>query len=304
MSSPIDLSLLPVPNVIEQLDYETILAERKDAVVALVPADQADNVAAVLALESEPSTKLLEENALRELTLRNRINKAALAVLLPYAEGPDLDQIGANFDTERLEITPADPDAVPSVDAVMEEDGPYRLRIQEAFDGLSVAGPRAAYERIARSAHGHVADASCTSPAPCEIVIAVLSTEGDGTADQDLIDAVAASLSPEDVRPLGDLVSVQSAEIIHYEIDLTIYISSGPEAPIMTSAALDGITKNAKPKRPLGLSIYRSKLDAVAHVEGVIRVVINQPAADIVLTRLQAGYCTAINVTAQVQEDE
>ncbi len=43
-----------------------------------------------LELESEPATKLLQENAYRELLLRQRINEAAQAVMVAYAMGGDL----------------------------------------------------------------------------------------------------------------------------------------------------------------------------------------------------------------------
>ena len=72
--STITLSQLPQPDVIEVLDFETILAERKAYFVSLYPADQQAAIAATLALESEPITKLLQENAYRELILRQRIN--------------------------------------------------------------------------------------------------------------------------------------------------------------------------------------------------------------------------------------
>jgi len=302
MSSPIDLTRLPAPDIIEPLDYEVTLAARKAAVVAEMPVDQQDEVAATLELESEPMTKLLEENVTRDLALQNRINVAARAVLLAYARGGDLDQLGANFNTERLTITPADPTVNPPVAEVKEDDDAFQPRIQEAFDGLSVAGPTAAYEFFARSAHGHVRDARCTSPAPCEIVISVLSTEGDGTADRPLIDAVDSALSAETVRPVGDLVTVQSAEIISYEIDAVLVIGSGPESSIITQAAQQSVLAESVPKRPLGRSVYLSKLDAALHVEGVVHVIINSPPANIILTKLQAAFCTGIRLTAQVQD--
>ncbi|MCS0770132.1 contractile injection system protein, VgrG/Pvc8 family [Escherichia coli] len=59
----------------------------------------------------------------------------------------------------------------------MESDEALRLRVPAAFEGLSVAGPTAAYEFHARSADGRVADASATSPAPAEVVLTVLSRE-------------------------------------------------------------------------------------------------------------------------------
>jgi phage-related baseplate assembly protein len=50
----IDLSQLPKPTIIEELDFETILAEVKVVMVAAFPADQQSAVAAALGLESEP----------------------------------------------------------------------------------------------------------------------------------------------------------------------------------------------------------------------------------------------------------
>lgn len=61
--TPIDLGQLPDPTFVEQIDFEQILAERKAYAVSLWPAEQRAEVAATLALESEPLTKLLQENA-------------------------------------------------------------------------------------------------------------------------------------------------------------------------------------------------------------------------------------------------
>ncbi len=59
---------------------------------------------------------------------------------------------------------------------------PLRLRVPDAFEGMSVAGPTVAYEFHAKSPDGRMADASATSAAPAEVVLNVLSREGDGTA--------------------------------------------------------------------------------------------------------------------------
>ncbi|EEQ05233.1 Baseplate assembly protein J [Yersinia bercovieri ATCC 43970] len=103
----------------EALDYETLLAERKAELIALYPADEQAAITRTLSLESEPLVKLLQENAYRELVLRQRVNEAAQAVMVAYANGSDLDQLGANNNVQRLIITPADPDAIPPVAAVM-----------------------------------------------------------------------------------------------------------------------------------------------------------------------------------------
>nr|MDN1264834.1 hypothetical protein [Escherichia coli] len=45
---------IPAPDVIEELDFETILAERKATLISLYPEDQQEAVARTLTLESEP----------------------------------------------------------------------------------------------------------------------------------------------------------------------------------------------------------------------------------------------------------
>ena len=109
----IDLNQLPAPDVVEELDFETILAERKATLISLYPEAQQEAVARTLTLESEPLVKLLEENAYRELIWRQRVNEAARAVMLACAAGNDLDVIGANYNTTRLTITPADDSTIP-----------------------------------------------------------------------------------------------------------------------------------------------------------------------------------------------
>ncbi|HCO0839678.1 TPA: baseplate J/gp47 family protein [Escherichia coli] len=108
-------------------------------------------------------------------------------------------------------------------------------------EGLSVAGPTAAYEFHARSADGRVADASATSPAPAEVVLTVLSREGDGTAEKDLLDVVEKALNSENVRPVADRLTVRSAEIIPYRVEATIFLYPGPEAEPVCGVNLCGV---------------------------------------------------------------
>ncbi|HDT2543287.1 TPA: baseplate assembly protein [Klebsiella aerogenes] len=294
----IDLSLLPAPDVVETLDYESILAERKATLISLFPEDQQEAVARTLALESDPLVKYLEENAFRELLWRQRVNEAALAVTLAYSEGSDLDVVAANNDTERLTITPGDNTTIPPTPAVMESDADLRLRAQQAFEGLSVAGPVGAYEYHGRSADGRVADISVDSPTPACVTISVLSREGDGSASDDLLAAVEKALNAEDVRPVGDRVTVQSAEIVPYQIDATLYFYPGPEAEPIRQAAEDKLKSYISSQQRLGRDIRQSAIYAALHVEGVQRVELAAPLADIVLSKYQASYCTEYSITA------
>lgn len=289
----IDLSQLPSPAIIETLDFEVILTEVKAVIIAAFPTDQQAAVASALTLESEPLNVLAQTIAYREMLLRQRINEGAAASMLSHATGDDLDNIAANLDTERLVITAA----TDTADAVMESDEALRLRAQSAFEGMSVAGPSAAYEFFARSASGQVADARATSPSPAEVVIAVLSTEGDGTASPELLAAVSAAVNDEEVRPLGDRVTVRSADIVEYVIDATLYLYPGPESEPIINAAMASLraflTANDK---KIGRDIVRSALSAALHVQGVQRVVINSPAADLQITNTEAARNTGYTV--------
>jgi phage-related baseplate assembly protein len=303
MSTPIDLTQLPAPSVVEVLDFEAILATRKAHLVSLLPEAERAAVTALLELESEPATKLLEENAYQETILRNRVNDAGKAVMLAFALDGDLDQLGANVNVERLTITPANPNALPPVAAVMEDNDAYRLRIQEAPDGLSVAGPKASYEFHARSSDGRVKDASATSPAPASVTVTVLANNVTGIADAELLATVARALNAEEVRPLGDRLSVQAAQVIDYQIEATLFIGVGPEVPILLDAARANAVRVSQPRRPLGHSIYQSACSAAVHVEGVRKVVLTSPAADIELNATQAARCTAIKLNVVVRDE-
>ncbi|HFF8940162.1 baseplate assembly protein [Serratia marcescens] len=282
----IDLSQLPSPQIIEPLDFETILVDVKAVMIAAFPADQQASVAAALSLESEPLNVIAQAMAYRELLLRRRINEGAAACMLSHAEGTDLDNLAANLDTERLTITPE----TDTFDAVMESDEALRLRAQSAFEGMSVAGPSAAYEYFARSASGKVADARATSPAPAEVVIAVLSTDGDGTASPELLAAVTAAVNDEEVRPLGDRVTVRSADIVDYSIDAELFLYPGPESEPIINAAMASLRGFlADNDKKIGRDVARSAISASLHVQGVQRVVLRSPATDLQISDTQAA---------------
>ncbi|WP_027794570.1 baseplate J/gp47 family protein [Paraburkholderia acidipaludis] len=295
-ATPIDLSQLPVPDIVELIDYETLLAQRKARLVSLYPAEEQTEVAATLELESEPMVKLLQENAYREVVLRQRVNDAARAVMLAYAENGDLEQLAAFFDLERLTITPADP--VHGTAAVMESDSDLRYRTQLAPSSLSVAGPESAYIKHARDADGRVLDATAASPSPCQVLVTVLSRIGDGSVqDGDgILDAVRDALSKDDVRPLTDEVLVQGAQINGYAIDATLIFFAGPDRSVVLAQANKAVKKYTDDMHRLGMEITRDGIFAAARQPGVQKVILRAPAADMPSTKQQAPFCTGINL--------
>ncbi|WDC42382.1 baseplate assembly protein [Klebsiella grimontii] len=292
----IDLSQLPAPEVIEVLDYETIFEERKATLISLYPEDEQEAIARTLSLESDPIVKILQENAYREVILRQRVNEAAQAGMVAYAIKNDLDQLAANNNVERLTITPADDSQIPPTAAEMESDSDLRQRIPEAFEGMSVAGPTGAYEFHAMSADGRVADSSAISPAPAEVIVAVLARQGDGTASDDLLQAVSLALNDEAVRPVGDRLTVVSADIVYYSVDAVLFVYPGPATEPILAAAKAQLATYINAQRRLGRDIRRSAIYAALHVQGVQRVELSQPLTDVVLDKTQAAYCTDYNV--------
>ncbi|MBU0801240.1 MAG: baseplate J/gp47 family protein, partial [Alphaproteobacteria bacterium] len=183
----IDLSQLPPPQIVEQIDFELILAERRAYMISLWPVEEQAQIAARLAKDSEPLTKLLQENAYRETVWRQRVNEASLANLLATARGTDLEQLAGNFNVKRLVIQQGKANAVPPIPTLMESDDSLHERAQMAWEGLSTAGPRNSYIFHARAADGRVADATAESPSPAVAVVTVQSLLGDGTAPPELL---------------------------------------------------------------------------------------------------------------------
>lgn len=285
----VDLTKLPAPNVVEALDFETIFAE------ILADFQSRDSSYDAL-LESDPAYKILEAAAFRELLIRQRVNEACRAVMLAYASDSDLDQIGGNYDVERLLITPGDSDAVPPLDPVYESDADFKRRIQLSLEGKSTAGPEGAYKYHGLSANGDVKDVDVYSPTPGGVTVSVLSRTGDGTPSQEILDAVEATLTAKTVRPLTDEVTVQAANIVSYSVDATLHLFDGPEAEIVRQAAISAVNAHVSERHMMGLDVSRSGIYSALHVEGVEKVVLSAPVSDQAITNVQAAYCSSVSV--------
>ena len=303
MSELVDLSKLDAPKVLEDLDFESLLADRKAEFIALFPQDEREFWQARLSLESEPITKLLQEVVYLQLMERNRINNAAKATMLAYASGSDLDVIAANYNVKRQVIQEANNNVTPQIPEILEDDTSLRLRTQLALEGLSVAGPRSAYIFHALSAHPDVADVSVASPQPANVTVTILSRNGQGEADESLLNVVRTKLNDDDIRPIGDRVIVQSAVIQSYEIRAKLHLYRGPEYEPIKAAALKKLTAYTKEKHRLGRDISLSGIYAALHLEGVQRVELISPTADIVLPSSKSAYCTAINLEIVTSDD-
>ena len=278
--TPIDLSKLPAPDVIETLDFESLLTDYINDFVARNP-----NYSTLL--ESDPAIILMQVVAYREMLLRARINEAAKANMLAYATKGDLDNLAAFFGVERL---------------IDETDERLRKRTQLALEGFSTAGPVGAYIFHSLSASNEVKSVSVKSPNPGEVLVTILSNIGDGTVAQELIDIVLAKLNEDDIRPLTDLVSVQGAEIINYQVEAVITVYSGPSSAVVETEANDALQKFISDRHEIGRVIAISGIYDALHVDGVKKVELISPLVDVETTNEQAPYCTNIQVSVVIDE--
>lgn len=295
-----DMTLLPAPAVIELLDFEVILQEHKAEFQELCAQAGVDYA---LMLESDPITKLLELSAYRELRVRQRINDAAKACMLAYAVGTDLDNMAANFQVQRLLVTPANPSAIPPVAAVYESDDRLRERAQLAMEGITTAGPKESYRFHALTASAQVADVGVDSPAPGTVRVTILSEAASGVPDEALLTTVRNALNVENIRPLCDLVPVQSVEVIESPITATMYLQPGAAGEVAATQARKELNAWLLKVRRLGAGLPRSGIDAALHQPGMSRIDIDAPAEDILCTRTQWVRVTGITLTEVVVDE-
>lgn len=294
MSRPvIDLAALALPDAVEVLDYEVILAEARSLLLALAP-----ELADVLALESEPLVKLLQVAAFREILMRARANDSVRAVMLALASGSDLEQLAALLGVARQTVIEADPEATPPVAAVDEDDASLRRRAQLSWEGMTVAGTVGAYQFHALSADGRVRDVAVTRPAPGVVQITVLSHDAGGVPSAGLIGVVADALG--DVRPLCDSVQVVAPAFVDFAVAAVLHLPGGPGAEVVLDAATAAVTEYVRDELAVGRIVRHGALLARLYQPGVEAVTLTAPAGDIDPGPTGVARAVAIDITREV----
>ena len=249
----IDLQTLPAPTVVEALSFEAILAAAKaDFAERLRPHLPA--IDDILALESEPVVKLLEAHAYRELLFRARVNDAALAHLLAFATGADLDHKAAFYGLARM----------PG-----ESDERYRRRIQLRVRALAANGTKEHYELAALTASPMVRDAIATQPQPGRVSVLLWMVDGGDPAA--ITATVQAALNADDARPLGVPVSVAMAQPKPIHITATLTRDAGAPVELVAQVQTALAAALAEFAR-LGRAVPRSWITTRLHVVGISSV--------------------------------
>lgn len=280
----IDFSKLPLPDAVEVLSFEGILQQNIAELQRIIPDWQP--------LESDVYMPLLQAFAYREMLLRSRINAAAMATMLPYATGADLDNLAAFYNVTRKVLVAADAAVNPPVEALLEADSVLRNRITLSLYQYSTAGSIDSYKFHTFDADPSVKDVYVSSALPGEVQVIILSHEADGTASLNTRTAVEARLTDAKVRPLTDHVSVVSASIVPFTLDATLFYYGGQSFALIKATAEQQLKAYFDAMHTLGNNIHASAIHAALQVEGVQRVDLHG-FVDLIMDNHQAAFCTA-----------
>ena len=161
----------------------------------------------------------------------------------------------------------------------IERDDAFRMRIQEAPEHFSVAGPSAAYEYFAKSASALIIDVVVTSPRPGEVNVYPLLVDG-GLPGDEMLREVDRVVNASDVRPLTDKVKVLAPTEEPYDLELTYYIDEADSTrEISTKAAVEQAIDDFViwQRSKIGRDINPTELQYRIRAAGAKRVAVTSP---------------------------
>ncbi|OQK44016.1 phage-related baseplate assembly protein [Vibrio vulnificus] len=284
----IEISQLPPPEVVTQLDAKSIL-ER-------MLARYAELSSVGLPKVGDPIYNAYSSMAEEVTRARQEFQDISLENMVAYASGKNLQRLADWRDLEKFPT---------------ESDDEFRRRVQMAPEGFSTAGPDGAYIFHALAADENVLDARPLSPDGFKVDLFILSREGSGVASADLCERVFKYVSKETKRPLNDELVVKSAEISSYRIVVELELPQGPGEQETLALAEKRLASLAAETHKLGGKVTLSLIDAAAHVQNdksekisfqpVIDVNIIEPTASVLCNLSQAPYCSEIIVRQKAQ---
>lgn len=166
-------------------------------------------------------------------------------------------------------------------------DDEYYALMRASMDAYSCAGARGSYIYWAKRVSTKIADVAVNSPVPGVVKLYVLMDDGT-LATEGLKREVLEACNADEKRPLTDLVLVEDAEIVPYNIQFTYFI---PKRSTKSSTDIAEAVRAAVGKYvawqcgKLGRDINPSKLYSLLMETGIKRVDLVSPA----FTRLRDG---------------
>lgn len=265
------------PNVVEALDYASILKAMRDDAVARFPA-----ISPYIDLETEPSRIILEVAAYRETLLRARINDAARqSSSYWFASGSTLDYAANFYDVTRM---------------TGETDERLRLRIWLAITGRSTGGTAQRYRLIALEASSDVSDAYVWRADPSPVVnVAIRSALNNGIASPELLTTVRDALNDPRVRMVNDTINVIQSVTVSQPVSANIWLLPSQTSTDLT-AIKDGLLAAWAQESSIGFDLSKAWITAKLMQPGIQHVEVLAPTQNIVVSQHEAIAITTVTL--------
>lgn len=252
---------MPLPQMVEELDFETILAAKKQRAVTIFT--EADFGFDVEDLETDSTIINLQAAAGEELLLRQRINEAVRGQFLPFSIGTDIDYLGGFHEITRM---------------IDESDERYLARILKKNAAGRLGGNDPHYELVAMTADLRVADAKAyrigRDPT---IYVAIISSDNDGVPSAELLNIVDTALQLDAIRWTSGTVIVHAAARQVTNIAAKVWLL--PSAPVSILTEMEAALRDAWADiMKLGRDVQETWLKAKLYRLGVHSIEITAPS--------------------------
>lgn len=181
---------------------------------------------------------------------------------------------------------------------IEESDDAYRERLRLAANKISSGGSVDSYRYHALGAHPSIIDVQGYSPAPVYVTIYVLTETG--SPNTAILDAVFEALDDEKVRPITDIVTVEAAQPLNYDIVVDVIAERNVSLSSLRADVLRVASEYATEcRRQLGKDVIKSELAGrIQALPGVYNHTISEPAVDLVVGIGQ--FASVLSVTVNV----
>lgn len=259
-----------------------------------------------------------------EVHYRQEINEAIRKLSLATANGGNLDHIGATYygvsrqkdqdgedvdDERQRDITALAPEAFSTAGPL----GAYVFHALE-LDGVNDVADAWAYSEEDSATYSEILHADAYTEgqrltpfenrgegdpvlAP-EILVVIVPSLDYGAADPALMSRVFTAITGKEVRPLGDNVRVELAEILDYEVEMELLYAPGADPEPLIEDAVKRLEQYTARRRRVGVTAQRVSLGGAGNITDVEHINLIQPENDVGGGSKQAPNCTGITVRA------
>lgn len=264
--SVIDLSRLPAPTLVT-VDYQAIKAARLASLKARL--ESAGLPYDVETIESDWGPVLQEEDGTRQMLDLQAINDMAKALTLGYSKGADLDRLAATFYADL---------GLERMDG--ELDDRFERRILLAAEALAGALTAGGIEYRALAYDLRIIDAVAYEVGRgtnrCVLLIE------DGAPAEAIRAGVLARLREPKLRGTAEL-AVSLARPIEARLSVRLQHGRGPDPELLKAESLKALgAVKARVERKIAAPLTTDEIIAEGRVGGVSKLILDEPAADLI----------------------